>query len=91
MGKKRRKKRGRPVTGQDPVVPVRLSAKLLRDIDMWAAGYRDEFDGMSRSTAIRCLIHLGLHAIQLRVIDPKGQNDVRGADAPIARILRADD
>jgi hypothetical protein len=83
MSKKRRKKRGRPATGQDRAVPVRLSAKLLRDIDMWAAGYRNEFDGMSRSTAIRCLILLGLDVPKLRVIDPKDKTMFEGPTPPL--------
>ncbi len=67
-------------------MPVRLSAKLLRDIDLWAAGYRDDFVGMSRSAAIRCLILLGLQAVQLRVIDPKDKTTFEGATPPLLRF-----
>ena len=82
MPKKRRKKRGRPATGHDPLVPVRLPKKLIRDIDTWAEVYRDTYQGMNRSTAIRCLLLLGLEGMQLRVIDPKDKTTFEGATLP---------
>jgi hypothetical protein len=58
LAMKQRKKRrpGRPATGHDPIIPVRLPAKLVKDIDAWADVYRSEHEreGMTRSTAIRC-------------------------------------
>lgn len=66
------KKRGRPATGRDPLVPVRLPPALLRSVESWASRY----EGMSRSTALRCLIDLGLHVPKKRVakiVDPKEQ------------------
>jgi hypothetical protein len=41
---KQRKKRrpGRPATGHDPIIPVRLPTKLVKDIDAWADVYRSE-------------------------------------------------
>jgi len=87
MGKRRKKKRGRPATGHDPVVPVRIPPKLLRDIDTWAAVYRDAYD-MSRSTAVRCLILLGLQQPQLRVIDPKDQATFEGATFPLLKFFK---
>jgi hypothetical protein len=39
---RRSRKRGRPATGHDPIVSIRLPEKLLRDIDAWAAVYRDD-------------------------------------------------
>jgi len=42
------KKRGRPATGKDPVVTVRLPAILVQQIDDWA-----EVHGVTRSDAIR--------------------------------------
>jgi Arc/MetJ-type ribon-helix-helix transcriptional regulator len=52
-----RKKRGRPPTGQDPVLAVRLPPELKSRIDRWA---RDQRDKPSRSEAIRQLIEQGL-------------------------------
>jgi len=46
-----RKKRGRPATGRDPAVTVRLHQNLLKNIDAWAK-WR-EYD---RSEAIRELL-----------------------------------
>src|SRR5271166_1191442 len=51
-----RKKRGRPATGQHPVMAVRLPQELIERIDEWTkAG-----DARSRSDAIRQLIERGL-------------------------------
>lgn len=81
---KRRKKIGRPATGHDRVVPIRLPAKLLTDIDAWTAVYRNEHElvGMTRSAGIRCLILLGLERALTRVIDPKNQTTFEGATLP---------
>ena len=88
MARRRRKKRGRPATGRDPIVPVRLPAKLLRDIDAWSSVYRDEFEGMDRSTAIRCLLLLGLGAVQLRVVDPKDKTTFEGETLPLLKFYK---
>jgi hypothetical protein len=53
-----RKKRGRPATGQDPVVTFRWGAGFIRAIDNWRNKERDK---PSRSEAIRWLIGQGLH------------------------------
>ena len=85
---KRRKRRGRPAAGHDPVVPVRLPAKLLRDIDSWAAVYRNEHGlVMTRSAAIRCLILAGVHRIGIRAVDPKDQISYEGATRPYLEFL----
>jgi hypothetical protein len=52
------KKRGRPATGRDPVVPVRLPRKLIKEIDGWDR--RQSAATGSRSEAIRRLVELGL-------------------------------
>jgi Arc/MetJ-type ribon-helix-helix transcriptional regulator len=52
----KRKKRGRPATGQDPVSAIRLPPKLTTSIDKWAA----HNGAASRSQAIRRLVELGL-------------------------------
>jgi hypothetical protein len=44
-------KRGRPATGKNPIIGVRLPAKELSLLDRWAAA-----NGYSRSAAIRRMI-----------------------------------
>ena len=56
---KAQKRWGRPPTGQDPVVTVRLSAKLRKSINAWAIG---QSDNPSRSEAIRRLLEQALAA-----------------------------
>jgi Arc/MetJ-type ribon-helix-helix transcriptional regulator len=56
----KRKKRGRPATGQDPVSAIRLSEQLTRMIDKWAARNK----AASRSEAIRRLVEMGLAGVQ---------------------------
>jgi hypothetical protein len=86
---KGRKKRGRPATGHDPVVPVRLPRKLLSDIDAWAAVYRNEYElvGMTRSAAIRCLILLGMERVSYRAVDPKDQTSFEGPTPPLLKFF----
>ena len=84
---KRKRKRGRPATGYDPVVPVRLPTKLLHDIDAWASVYRD-YEGMNRSSAIRCLILLGLESARLLAVDPKGKRTFEGETLPLLKFYR---
>ena len=52
-----RKKRGRPPTGQNPVLAIRLPAALRADIESWAMRQKDK---PSRSEAIRRLIEFAL-------------------------------
>jgi Arc/MetJ-type ribon-helix-helix transcriptional regulator len=62
-----RKNRGRPATGQHPVMAVRLPQKLIERIDEWMkAG-----DARSRSDAIRQLIELGLDRSAVKTRQPK--------------------
>jgi hypothetical protein len=51
----KQKRRGRPATGQDPLVGFRLPPETLRRLDQLA-----ERKGISRSDAIRRLIQAGL-------------------------------
>jgi hypothetical protein len=51
------KKRGRPATGQDPVLTVRLPPSTRLAIENWA---KQQKDRPSRSEAIRRLIEFGL-------------------------------
>jgi Arc/MetJ-type ribon-helix-helix transcriptional regulator len=61
MGKKSiavtQKKRGRPATGQDPTLTVRLPMGLRSAIEAWA---KQQGDKPSRSEAIRRLIEIAL-------------------------------
>jgi len=50
-----KKKRGRPATGRDPVLAIRLPDKLREAVDQWAASRK-----ITRSQAIRMLIDKGL-------------------------------
>jgi Arc/MetJ-type ribon-helix-helix transcriptional regulator len=49
-------KRGRPATGKDPFVGVRLPPQLLVEIKKWSGQHQ----AASRSEAIRRLVELGL-------------------------------
>ena len=51
------KKRGRPATGHDPVVAIRLSPELIARVDGWAAAQQPP---VSRSEAVRTLIEKAL-------------------------------
>jgi hypothetical protein len=64
------KRRGRPATGRDPSVKVRMPAGVIDAIDRWAA----KFHELDRSAAVRALVELGLRAGRKhdRAIDPKG-------------------
>jgi hypothetical protein len=49
------KKRGRPATGKDPLVGIRIQPDLIARIERWAVG-----NDVSRSEAIRRLVEKGL-------------------------------
>ena len=53
------KKIGRPATGRDPAVTIRLPEKVLDDVETWAS--KQEGD-LNRSQAIRALVEIGLKA-----------------------------
>ena len=55
------KKRGRPATGRDPLVALRLPPSLVSQIEKWV-GKQDS--GLSRSEAIRRLVEKGLASAQ---------------------------
>jgi hypothetical protein len=52
----RRNRRGRPATGHDPAVSIRLSKDLMGTLDQWAS----ENGPLSRSEAVRRLVELGV-------------------------------
>jgi hypothetical protein len=52
MGVKQKKRRGRPATGTDPIIGLRLSPEKTEQLDAWAAA-----EGLtSRSEAVRRMI-----------------------------------
>jgi hypothetical protein len=78
----RQKPTGRPATGCDPRVDIRMPIDVLAAIDRFAAKFAD----LDRSAAIRALVELGLRAGRKRneVTDPKGyRNHVR--KVPLAK------
>jgi hypothetical protein len=58
------KKRGRPATGKDPLVGVRIPVELTAEIDAWA-----KQNGVSRSEAIRRMIEHVLNGERSRKRD----------------------
>src|SRR5438876_9584301 len=60
VAKSKKKKRGRPATGRDPVTAIRLPEELRVRVEAWATTERDR---PSRSEAIRRLVEHGLAAV----------------------------
>jgi hypothetical protein len=56
---KKKKGRGRPATGHDPSVTVRIPQRVLQQVLRWA-----ERHGYNRSTAIVVMIERGLDATE---------------------------
>jgi hypothetical protein len=54
-----KRKRGRPATGRDPAVTIRLPQEVLDAVEVWAAR---QDDAPARSPAIARLVELGLKA-----------------------------
>jgi hypothetical protein len=50
-----KKKMGRPATGHDPAVTVRIPAAMLAKVEKWAKA-----NGCSRSTAVAAMVERGL-------------------------------
>ena len=93
------KKRGRPATGLDASVEVRMPADLIQAIDRFAGKFAD----LGRSQAIRALVRLGLRAGRKhnQALDPKGyrlhhrkvplakrRRPPPAASAPLLRLVR---
>jgi hypothetical protein len=53
-----KKPRGRPPTGQDPLISARVTSETVSAIEAWRAKH----GGVTRSEAIRRLVELGLKA-----------------------------
>jgi len=94
-----RKSAGRPATGCDPAVKVRMPAGLIESIERWARKFQD----LDRSSAIRALVELGLRAGRKKnqAVDPKGyrlherkvplakrRRPPPAASAPLLRLVR---
>jgi metal-responsive CopG/Arc/MetJ family transcriptional regulator len=54
------RRKGRPATGHDPAISIRLPASLIASIDVWAK----EEGADNRSEAIRRLVEAGLETAQ---------------------------
>lgn len=57
----RKRKRGRPATGTDPLLPVRFPPELKAAVEKWARA-----NGLSRSEAIRQLVDRALNSKKAR-------------------------
>jgi hypothetical protein len=57
--KPKKKRRGRPATGKDPLYGVRIPDALMGDVDAW----KKENNSPSRSDALRRLIEIGLRTL----------------------------
>ena len=55
--KVQQKRPGRPATGNDPLLTVRAPLEIIDAVDTWAAK-----NGVTRSSAVRQLLQLGLKA-----------------------------
>jgi hypothetical protein len=83
---KPKRRPGRPAIGRDPLITLRLPVDLIARIDRW----QGEYEGMTRSTALRSLIELGLRtpkAKRAELVDPK---DPFGKWTPPKRYTRAE-
>lgn len=66
------KKRGRPATGKDPLVGLRLPPEMIVRLDAWADG-----QGLSRSEAIRRIIGNALNVAGAIKLDSKTGSAIR--------------
>jgi hypothetical protein len=67
------KKRGRPATGQDPHISLRLPVETIAAADAWAARQPDK---PTRSEALRRLIDLGLTGYTGQALRRKRQRKI---------------
>jgi Arc/MetJ-type ribon-helix-helix transcriptional regulator len=72
----RKKKRGRPATGRDPVTAIRLPEDLRVRVEAWAAKLDDT---PSRSEAIRRLVEMGLASARPRIAKASGKTAARAS------------
>src|SRR3954454_22351821 len=82
--KRRARKRGRPPTGRDPVITVRLTRQLQRALALLV-----ERHGITRSGAIRCLLNAGLNQ-SYWMVDPKRNVAYEGETPGLRRLARSE-
>jgi hypothetical protein len=70
------KPRGRPATGRDPAVTIRLPEAVLASVEHWAMSQKDQ---PPRSQAIRRLVELGL-TVKSRVRSSSGDQKLRARE-----------
>jgi hypothetical protein len=75
------KRRGRPATGRDPAVTVRLPETLLANVEHWAMAQEDQ---PPRSQAIRRLVEIGL------TVETKAKSTGRRPSAALVADLAAE-
>ena len=81
------KKRGRPATGNDPMMSLRMPKELMGAVEGWAAR---QADNPARSEAFRRLVELGIAAsVSARPHSPKTR--AKAADLAAATIDRHTD
>src|SRR3954454_6272627 len=80
--KRRARKRGRPPTGRDPVITVRLTRQLQRALALLM-----ERHAITRSGAIRCLLNAGVNH-SYWIVDPKRNVAYEGDTPGLRRLAR---
>jgi len=56
--KQKKRGRGRPATGKDPLIALRLPREVIGAVDAWATRHK----AGSRSAAVRTMIEMALRA-----------------------------
>jgi hypothetical protein len=79
-------KRGRPATGRDPFVGIRLPSALLDDIQTWST----KNEAASRSEAIRRLVEFGL-TVKLKPKQPAAAGAERAKELAAKAIDKMSD
>ena len=74
------KPRGRPATGRDPAVTIRLPEAVLASVEHWAMSQKDQ---PPRSQAIRRLVELGL-TVKTKTRSPTGRRPPAALVADLA-------
>jgi hypothetical protein len=83
-----KKRRGRPATGQSPVLKITVPPSLLAAIAAWQAKFAD----LDNAAALRALLVIGLHQgrRRRRIIDPATYRQYdRTATPPRDRAARS--
>jgi hypothetical protein len=83
---KKRRGPGRPATGKDPLVALRLPPATIKTIDDWAA----QNGVASRSQAMRVLIEKGLAGTPVRLEEMSDNEQMRRLAFMISRMDRGE-